>query len=84
MNESVCNANLSFSFSSREQCSKFIKLFLKNFGYADNINYETINNFDECGYPHERHCITIKDIHWAENLIAIAKLIKKCDYKDEA
>lgn len=46
--------------------------------------YETIHNFDKCGYPHERYCITIKDINWAENLIAIAKLIKKCDYKDEA
>ena len=84
MNDSVCNANLKFSFSSREQSSKFIRLFLKNFGYADNINYEVINEFDDCGYPHEKHQIIINNIHWAENLVSIAKLIKKCDYKDEA
>lgn len=85
MDQSVCHSTLKFSFKTQEQATKFIKLFLKhhvNHVPADNLFYEVVTEFDERGLPYDVYIITIDDIHWANNLIKIAKLIKKCDFKE--
>lgn len=82
MSNSVCVANLNFSFNSKKQINKFIKLFLKKSKYITNFSYNMTTNVDSCGHSSEIHSITINNIHWARNLTKISKLIGKCDYNE--
>lgn len=77
---SICNWNLEFRFLTREQCIKFINLYLNEFDYADNIQYKMI-----CGdsLTANQYWVTIEESAWANNLTAVGKLLEKCDYQQE-
>lgn len=75
---SICAWNLEFKFLTREQCQKFIKLYLDEFEYADNIKYEMIVGDS---LVKDEHWVTIEDSRWAHNLTQVGRLLEKCDYR---
>lgn len=77
---SVCTWTLEFKFLTREQCQKFIGLYLDEFEYATNIKYEmTVGD----SFTKNEHYITIEHGSWANNLTRVGKLLEKCDYQME-
>lgn len=77
---SICEWTLEFKFLTREQCLKFINLYLKDFDHAHNIKYDyIIGDSVTIG----EHWVTIEDVSWANNLTRVGKLLEKCDYRME-
>ena len=71
---SVCTWELEFHFRDVKQVRKFIKMLMDdeiNF----NFEYETILEDTR-----ELHYVNIKG-SWANNLVRIAKMLKKVDYE---
>lgn len=77
---SICSWNLEFKFLTREQCKKFINLFLDEFEFANNIKYDMIHGDS---ITKNEHWVTIEDFAWANNLTRVGKLLEKCDYESE-
>lgn len=77
---SICSWTLKFRFLTREQCLKFINLYLKEFEYSDNITYEMVVGDS---VTKNEHWVTIEDVIWANNLTRVGKLLEKCDYEFE-
>lgn len=77
---SVCTWSLEFKFLTREQCKKFINLFLDEFEFANNIKYDKITGDS---ITKDEHWVTIEDFSWANNLTRVGKLLEKCDYEQE-
>lgn len=77
---SICAWNLEFKFLTREQCQKFINLYLDEFEYADNIKYQLIVGDS---ITKNEHWVAIEDSRWAYNLTRVGKLLEKCDYQME-
>lgn len=75
---SICTWNLEFRFLTREQCLKFINLYLEEFEYADNIKYDLVTG--DSLIAHE-HWVTIENNSWANNLTKVGKLLQQCDYE---
>ena len=75
---SICNWSLEFKFLTREQCQKFINLYLDEFGFADNIKYEMVAGDS---ITRSEHWVTLENVIWANNLTRVGKLLEKCDYR---
>lgn len=77
---SICSWTLEFKFLTREQCLKFINLYLNEIDYSDNVSYRAVRGdsviLDE-------HYVTIENMTWAGNLTKVGKLLEKCDYQME-
>ena len=74
---SICTWNLEFRFLTREQCQKFINLYLEEFAYANNIKYEMVVGDS---VVKDEHWVTIESMSWANNLTKVGKLLERCDY----
>ena len=71
---SICTWELEFYFRDNRQIREFVKLLMEDeidFGFE----YEKV--LDEFS---ELHYITVKG-SWANNLVRVAKMAKKVDYK---
>lgn len=77
---SICTWSLEFKFLTREQCQKFINLYLDEFEYANNIKYEMVAGDS---FTKNEHWVTIEESSWANNLSRVGKLLEKCDYQME-
>lgn len=77
---SICTWSLEFRFLTREQCVKFINLYLADFDYADNIKYEYIVGDS---ITQGEHWVTIEEVSWANNLTRVGQLLEQCDYQQE-
>jgi hypothetical protein len=69
---SICSWELEFSFLTREQCLKFINLWLTEFLPPTKITYQ--ENSDDT------HSVLIENGGWAHNLTRLAELLELCDY----
>lgn len=77
---SICAWSLEFKFLTREQCQKFINLYLDEFEFADNIQYSMVS----CdSITKTEHWVTIENSSWANNLTRVAQLLEQCDYQME-
>lgn len=72
---SICTWELEFYFRDKDQIRRFIKLLMNDEVDFD-FEYEKV--LDETS---ELHYITVKG-SWANNLVRVAKMAKKVDYKD--
>ena len=72
---SICTWELEFYYRDKDQIRKFIDLLM-----ADEIdfNFEYEKSLDDM---HELHYITVSG-SWANNLVRVAKMAEKVDYKD--
>lgn len=77
---SICSWNLEFRFLTREQCQKFINLYLDEFEYAHNIKYEMVIGDS---VTKNQHWVTIEDASWANNLTRVGELLEQCDYQSD-
>lgn len=77
---SICTWDLEFKFLTREQCKKFINLYLDEFEWSDNIKYEMVVGDS---MTKDEHWVTIENSSWANNLTRVGKLLEKCDYQSE-
>lgn len=77
---SICNWTLEAKFLTREQCQRFINLYLTEFDEADNVSYRAVRGdsmlLDE-------HYVVIENMSWAANLTKVGRLLEKCDYQME-
>ena len=72
---SICTWELEFYFRDNQQIREFVKLLMED---EIDFNFEYEKVFVEIG---ELHYITVKG-SWANNLVRVAKMAKKVDYKD--
>ena len=72
---SICTWNLEFYFRDKDQIRRFVELLMNDEVDFD-FEYEKV--LDETS---ELHYITVKG-SWANNLVRVAKMAKKVDYKD--
>lgn len=73
---SICEWKLKFTFLTKEQMVKFIKLLLKDELYHNFSTYvEEGTSLGQPQYSLELEC------SWAGNLSRIAKLLEKVDYE---
>lgn len=77
---SICHWSLEFKFLTREQCQKFINLYLDEFTYADNIKYMMVVGDS---LTKDEHWVTIAENSWANNLTRVGQLLEQCDYQQE-
>lgn len=75
---SICSWTLEFRFLTREQCLKFINLFLDEFTYADNIKYNMVIGDS---LIKDEHWVTVENVSWANNLTKVGELLEQCDYR---
>lgn len=71
---SICTWELEFYFRDNQQIREFVKLLMED---EIDFNFEYEKVFGEIG---ELHYITVKG-SWANNLVRVAKMAKKVDYK---
>lgn len=76
---SICTWTLQFKFLTREQCTKFINLYLEEFEYASNVEYEMILGDS---LTKDEHWVTIEN-SWANNLTRVGQLLEQCDYQQD-
>lgn len=76
---SICSWNLSFYFLTKEQCLKFINLYMDEFPYSSFEYKHVVGD----SLTKDEHWITIENYSWAYNLEEVARLIRKCDYQME-
>ena len=74
---SICTWTLNFRFLTREQCVKFINLYLAEFEYASNVEYEMIVGDS---LTKDEHWVSIEG-SWANNLTKVGQLLEQCDYR---
>lgn len=74
---SICSWNLSFYFLTKEQCLKFINLYMNKFPYSSFEYKHVVGD----SLVKDEHWIIIENYSWAHNLEDVAKLLKKCDYQ---
>jgi hypothetical protein len=72
---SICQWELEFYFLDKNQVRDFIKLLMKE---EVDYNFEYEKTLDDA---RERHYVTVRGC-WANNLVHVAKLAEKVDYKD--
>jgi hypothetical protein len=72
---SICTWELEFYFRDKDQIREFVKLLMKD---EIDFDFEYEKVLGEIG---EQHYITVKG-SWANNLVRVAKLAAKVDYKD--
>lgn len=72
---SICTWELEFYFRDNTQIREFVKLLMED---EIDFDFEYEKVFGENG---ELHYITVKG-SWANNLVRVAKMAKKVDYKD--
>lgn len=72
---SICTWELEFYFLDKAQVKQFIDLLLED---EIDFDFEYEKRLDE---THERHYIIVTG-SWANNLVRVAKLAEKVDYKD--
>jgi len=72
---SICTWELEFYFRDKDQIREFVKLLMKD---EIDFDFEYEKVLDDVN---ELHYITVKGC-WANNLIRVAKLAAKVDYKD--
>jgi len=72
---SICTWELEFYFRDKDQIREFVKLLMKD---EIDFDFEYEKVLDETS---ELHYITVKG-SWANNLVRVAKLAAKVDYKD--
>ena len=72
---SICTWELEFYFRDNTQIREFVKLLMEDEIDFD-FEYEKV-----LGETSELHYITVKG-SWANNLVRVAKMAKKVDYKD--
>jgi len=72
---SICTWELEFYFRDKDQIRKFVKLLMKD---EIDFDFEYEKVLDDLS---ELHYITVKG-SWANNLVRVAKLAAKVDYKD--
>ena len=72
---SICTWELEFYFRDKKQIRKFVKLLMED---EIDFDFEYEKVLDE---TNTLHYITVKG-SWANNLVRVAKMAKKVDYKD--
>jgi len=72
---SICTWELEFHFRNKDQIREFVKLLMK-----DEIDFD-FEYEKRIEHIHELHYITVNG-SWANNLVRVAKMAKKVDYKD--
>ena len=72
---SICTWELEFYFRDNQQIREFVKLLMED---EIDFDFEYEKVLDETS---ELHYITVKG-SWANNLVRVAKMAKKVDYKD--
>ena len=72
---SICTWELEFYFRDKAQIRRFVELLMVD---AVDFDFEYEKVLDETS---ELHYITVKG-SWANNLVRVAKMAKKVDYKD--
>ena len=72
---SICTWELNFSFRTKTQICQFVELLLED---EVDFCFEYRKESDETS---ELHYITVKG-SWANNLVRVAKMAEKADYKD--
>ena len=70
----IVNWNLDFKFKTKETVQQFINELMK-LDVPYNFEYE--EEFTDRQY----YTISIYDGHWATNLVTIARILEKLDYK---
>lgn len=73
---SVAHSQLSVTFLSKEQLDAFVAALLK---YESYPSFTVETNVGDSVKPNEYN-VTLHDIAWGHNLVAIAKLVEKFDY----
>ena len=71
---SICTWELEFYFRDNQQIREFVKLLMED---EIDFDFEYEKVLDETS---ELHYITVKG-SWANNLVRVAKMAKKVDYK---
>ena len=71
---SICTWELEFHFRDNRQIREFVKLLMED---EIDFDFEYDKLLDETS---ELHNITVKG-SWANNLVRVAKMAKKVDYK---
>jgi len=71
---SICTWELEFYFRDNTQIREFVKLLMED---EIDFDFEYEKVLDETS---ELHYITVKG-SWANNLVRVAKMAKKVDYK---
>jgi len=73
---SICNWSLRASFLTKDQATKAVKKILKE-SVDFNVSYEA-----EMGNDRMYYVVNVNDMHWANNLSTVAKILESVDHKD--
>lgn len=73
---SICHWELEFEFITKEQCQKFINLYME---LEIPVSFSYTTSMGDSGTS-DRHIILVENGIWANNLKILAEILDKVDY----
>jgi hypothetical protein len=73
---SICHWSLTASFLLKEQATKAVERIL-----AMDVDCP-VSYCKELTEKSERHLVIIEDMSWANNLVAVAEILRECDWQE--